>query len=205
MIVRKTIREKRLGKLDASVLLSAGFEGYTQCLSRFDSSCGVKFKTYASYRIRGAVLDEVRKLIGSERLKNKRPVQVHDYDLSEVGERYSSERSLESKIDLERFINNSGLSDIEKEILTCRLTGMNLKEISEKYGFSKSWASQILKKIKKEIHAWFGAEFQLVSYFCPNCGGENYVSENVSSFVCDSCDSHVKIISGVPMIGVGDD
>lgn len=43
-------------------LHSAGILGLFDAIDNFDSSRGIKFETYASYRIRGAILDEMRKL-----------------------------------------------------------------------------------------------------------------------------------------------
>ena len=43
-------------------LISAGIIGLNDALDKFDASKGAKFKTYAEYRIKGAMLDELRKM-----------------------------------------------------------------------------------------------------------------------------------------------
>jgi len=43
-------------------LLQSGVLGLLEALQRFDPAQGVKFETYASFRIRGAMLDELRRL-----------------------------------------------------------------------------------------------------------------------------------------------
>lgn len=43
-------------------LHSAGIIGLFEAIDNFDYSRGIKFETYASYRIRGAILDEMRRL-----------------------------------------------------------------------------------------------------------------------------------------------
>lgn len=43
-------------------LISVGFMGLMDAADRFDASRGFKFKTYAEFRIRGAIIDELRKL-----------------------------------------------------------------------------------------------------------------------------------------------
>jgi RNA polymerase sigma factor FliA len=43
-------------------LISAGILGLNEAIDRFDPEKKVKFKTYASYRIKGAMVDEVRKM-----------------------------------------------------------------------------------------------------------------------------------------------
>lgn len=46
---------------DIDDLISTGFMGLMDAADRFDSARGVKFETYAGYRIRGAMLDELRR------------------------------------------------------------------------------------------------------------------------------------------------
>ena len=43
-------------------LISTGTVGLIDALNNFDQSKGIKFQTYASYRIRGAIIDELRKM-----------------------------------------------------------------------------------------------------------------------------------------------
>jgi len=43
-------------------LVSAGTMGLFDALEKFDAEMGIKFQTYAEYRIRGAMLDELRKM-----------------------------------------------------------------------------------------------------------------------------------------------
>ncbi len=48
--------------LDADDLASVGVIGLMDALARYDPSRGVQFKTYAEFRIRGAMLDEIRSM-----------------------------------------------------------------------------------------------------------------------------------------------
>ena len=59
-ILGKVCREFDL-RSNRDDLLAAGFEGLLQAKSRFDESRGVQFNTFAYYRIRGAMIDHVRK------------------------------------------------------------------------------------------------------------------------------------------------
>ena len=43
-------------------MISAAMVGLIDAANKFDASKGVKFKTFAEYRVRGAILDEMRKL-----------------------------------------------------------------------------------------------------------------------------------------------
>lgn len=62
----KYIADRISARMPSSVskddLASAGIIGLFDAIDNFDSAKGIKFETYASYRIRGAILDEIRKL-----------------------------------------------------------------------------------------------------------------------------------------------
>src|SRR5688500_9672603 len=63
-LVRHSVR-RLLAQLppgvDAENLGSAGVLGLVEAATKFDPSRGVKFETFATYRIRGAVYDELRR------------------------------------------------------------------------------------------------------------------------------------------------
>jgi RNA polymerase sigma factor for flagellar operon FliA len=60
----KIVAKKMAARLPASVdfddLVSAGLIGLMQAIERFKPEKGYKFKTYAEFRIRGAMIDELR-------------------------------------------------------------------------------------------------------------------------------------------------
>ena len=60
----KMIAQKLAARLPANIelddLVSAGLIGLMQAMEKFDASKGFQFKTFAEFRIRGAMLDELR-------------------------------------------------------------------------------------------------------------------------------------------------
>jgi RNA polymerase sigma factor for flagellar operon FliA len=48
--------------ISSEELTSAGIVGLLDALDKFDAELGIKFKTYAEHRIKGAMLDELRKM-----------------------------------------------------------------------------------------------------------------------------------------------
>lgn len=68
-------------------LESAGFRGLIEAKRRFDPSRGVQFNTFAYYRIRGAVLDEIRRMAYVPRGLHRRAQAASGGDrlLEEVG------------------------------------------------------------------------------------------------------------------------
>jgi len=67
-------------------LSSFGVDGLIDAVEGFDRSMDVKFKTYAMYRIRGAILDNIRKVDWVPRLVRKR----HS-DLEQMRRKFESE------------------------------------------------------------------------------------------------------------------
>src|SRR4051794_37025384 len=61
LIARRT-RERLPGSVCLDDLISAGVIGLISAIDRYDSSQGVKLKTYAEFKIRGAILDALRSL-----------------------------------------------------------------------------------------------------------------------------------------------
>lgn len=60
MAVRKLLKGGAGGGQDADDLRSAGTVGLINAVERFQPERGLKFVTYSSHRIRGAIIDEIR-------------------------------------------------------------------------------------------------------------------------------------------------
>lgn len=69
-------------RLPASVelddLISAGTIGLMDALKKFDSSKNIQFKTYAQFRIKGAILDSLRELDWGSRALRRKAREVED-------------------------------------------------------------------------------------------------------------------------------
>lgn len=65
--VARRIHERLPQHVDLEDLVSAGIVGLIDALSKFDRSKKVQFKSYAQFRIRGAILDSLRTLDWSPR------------------------------------------------------------------------------------------------------------------------------------------
>jgi RNA polymerase sigma factor FliA len=76
--VAKSISRKIPSGVEYADLFSAGILGLIDAVGKFNPSHGVKFKTFAEYRIRGAILDSLRDLDWAPRsLRSKsRKMQV---------------------------------------------------------------------------------------------------------------------------------
>jgi RNA polymerase sigma factor for flagellar operon FliA len=60
-VVAKQIFRATRGLVELDELMSAGREGLFEAARRFDAAQGVPFRAYANYRVRGAIMDAMRK------------------------------------------------------------------------------------------------------------------------------------------------
>lgn len=70
-LVARKIHERVPDSICFDDLLSAGVIGLIQAIDNFDPQQGVKLRTYAEFRIRGAILDSLRDIDWAPRLKRK--------------------------------------------------------------------------------------------------------------------------------------
>jgi len=59
--IAKSMADRLPGQVDVDDLISAGAVGLIKAVDDFDPSRGAKLETYARYRIKGAILDDLRK------------------------------------------------------------------------------------------------------------------------------------------------
>lgn len=195
IVVLKTIKERQLNHVDSSVLISAGLLGYAQSLNRFQPARGVKFKTFAEYRIRGAVLDEVRRQIGDERTQIKRPKEV-DIETQAICDDGSQEAVIQENLDMRSLIEKMDLSEKEDEILRLRMAGMTVKEICQKFKLKEKVVLSLLACLRRRLYSWFrdhlGADFNVVERDCP-CGHVNEISNRGQHFECERCGLELEV------------
>ncbi len=101
------LKAKTPKHIEINDLLSAGSLGLMEALGKFKPSLGIKFDTYAENRIRGAMLDELRRLDWFPRSLRKRVRQLDEANW---------------KIEQEK-----GLAPSEEEL--AEITGLDIKEV----------------------------------------------------------------------------
>ncbi len=75
-LIARRIHERLPESVNLDDLVSTGTLGLIAAIDRFDSSHNVKLKTYAEYKIRGAILDSLRGLDWAPRQQRKRAKQI---------------------------------------------------------------------------------------------------------------------------------
>jgi len=75
-LIARRIHERLPESVSLDDLVSTGVIGLISAIDRFDPSHNVKLKTYAEYKIRGAILDSLRGLDWAPRQQRKRSKQI---------------------------------------------------------------------------------------------------------------------------------
>jgi RNA polymerase sigma factor for flagellar operon FliA len=75
-LIARRIHERLPESVCLDDLVSTGIVGLITAIDHFDPSLNVKLKTYAEYKIRGAILDSLRQLDWAPRQKRKRAKQI---------------------------------------------------------------------------------------------------------------------------------
>jgi RNA polymerase sigma factor for flagellar operon FliA len=115
--------------IDVNDLISAGTIGLLESIDRFDSSKGVQFNTYASIRIRGAIMDELRSMdwmTRSMRDKSNQLEKAYDEIEKKTGRPAESE-------EVAKFLDIS--TDALNQILSqvSALSVLNLEDLGVNY------------------------------------------------------------------------
>lgn len=75
-LIARRIHERLPESVSLDDLVSTGIVGLISAIDNFDSSHKVKLKTYAEYKIRGAILDSLRGLDWAPRQQRKKAKQI---------------------------------------------------------------------------------------------------------------------------------
>jgi RNA polymerase sigma factor for flagellar operon FliA len=154
--------------IESKDLFQFGIEGLYEAIDRFDPSYGTKFETYALQRIRGKVIDEVRKITTKGNRKEANEVELStqtyvDEDGLQLIETIPSEEfpspqtnaeTNETRKALVKAISN--LCERDRLVLTLYYyENLNYQEITQVMNVSVSRISQlhsrILKYLKSEL------------------------------------------------------
>ncbi len=118
-LIARRIHEKLPESVSLEDLISTGILGLISAIDNFDPSLNVKLKTYAEYKIRGAILDTLRGLDWAPRQKRKKAKEI-EAAISRA------ERKLHRSPDEEEIARELGLSLEEYHEWLVEIRGVNL-------------------------------------------------------------------------------
>src|SRR3982750_4244541 len=75
-LIARRIHDRLPDSVSLDDLISTGIVGLISAIDRYDPTLNVKLKTYAEYKIRGAILDSLRGLDWAPRQQRKRSKQI---------------------------------------------------------------------------------------------------------------------------------
>ena len=75
-LIARRIHDRLPGSVSLDDLVSTGVLGLISAVDRFDESRGITLKTYAEHRIKGAILDSLRRLDWAPRRERKHAKQI---------------------------------------------------------------------------------------------------------------------------------
>ena len=152
---------RRAGCVEIDDLVSAGTIGLIEAAERYDSKRGASFATFAYRRIRGAIIDEMRRCgtetmsrrdADTELLSLSAPLSdARDLTLIDVTVNWSCPEPDAHALLGELLGAIRGLPDREREMLRLSVTGHTAVEIAELHGCSESRVSQILVQARLRL------------------------------------------------------
>lgn len=154
-IIASKMYYKLCGNVEYDDLYQEAVIGLIDAVDKYKSTNNVKFTTYASYRIRGQIIDLARKKdYYNRKMRNevkkgiRKNITFVQYEsCRNIGVPF---KNIEEKIDLNNIINN--LSKIEMQIIYYRyVNGLSLTSISNKTNKRCSYICKIHKKALDKI------------------------------------------------------
>jgi RNA polymerase sigma factor for flagellar operon FliA len=165
------MKSKLPPSVEVDDLIQAGMIGLLDAMRLYDASHDRKFEIYAVQRIRGSMLDELRRYDHLSRPHREQIEKGLAKDVKTVSfdEFYEEGGDLISQSDnpLDRLIKKDllnhavdfleGLNDHQKQLMQMHyLDDVSLREISRSMGYSEAWAclqrGAILKGLSEALH-----------------------------------------------------
>ena len=155
-LIARRIHERLPDSVCLEDLISTGIVGLISAIDRFDTSHNVKLKTYAEYKIRGAILDSLRGLDWAPRQQRKRSKQIEAaiQALEQKLHRTPTEEEIAKHLDLSMTEYHEWLVDVRGVNLGRLESASNdddgrdlLKYISDG---EEQWPSRLLERSELE-------------------------------------------------------
>lgn len=150
------------GRVDYDELVALGSEGLVEASRRYDPSAGASFKTFAYYRIRGAMFDGVgaiaplprsvyrRRRCAATTETTARTAPCAPAELASEEDPAAEVQRQQVRALLERAIASLP-EDKQHLVRACYFGGATLLDAGKQIGISKSWACRMHSKALQEL------------------------------------------------------
>lgn len=149
-LIARRIHERLPESVNLDDLISTGIIGLISAIDRFDSSHNVKLKTYAEYKIRGAILDSLRDLDWAPRQQRKQSKQIE----AAIG---SLEQKLQRCPSEEEIAEELNISLDEYHGWLVNIRGINIGSFDSN---NQSEDGSLLKFLSDSEEAWPSHQFE---------------------------------------------
>ena len=135
-------------------LFVAGQMGVVKAVETYDPTRGASFRTWACFKIRTAVMEERRSLLGTKRRHRPSIVSFEAESWEGATQRWLADRApgpedlAVRSFDIDSF--SRGLSARDAEMVRRRLGGVTATQLAGEYGLTVSRVSQIMGGAKKK-------------------------------------------------------
>jgi RNA polymerase sigma factor for flagellar operon FliA len=123
-LLARRIHERLPPNVTLDDLISVGTIGLIAAIDSFDPSLGVKIKTYADYKIRGAILDSIRNLDWASRKRRKKAKRIEAAIAS-------AQQKLQRTPVEEEIATEMGMTLDEYNALLIEVQGLNLESLEQ--------------------------------------------------------------------------
>jgi RNA polymerase sigma factor FliA len=155
-LIARRIHERLPESVSLDDLISVGVLGLISAIDRFDPAHNVKLKTYAEYKIKGAILDSLRGLDWAPRVQRKRAklIEAAIQSLEQRLKRQPNEDEIALELGVNVEVYHEWLIDVRGVNLGSLENGSSeeegrdlLKFISDK---EENWPSRIVERVELE-------------------------------------------------------
>jgi RNA polymerase sigma factor FliA len=135
--------------VDRMDLESYGFIGLIDAINKFDIDRNIKFETYASYRIKGAIVDGIRKQDWlSKSLRSKCKNSVSDCGDAIYSLEHDEEIAISGQFDNDGKVSNKNISSVENQYVLYSLDDPDFYErkSEESFDYVENLCSEYAQK-----------------------------------------------------------
>jgi RNA polymerase sigma factor FliA len=155
-LIARRIHERLPGSVSLDDLISTGVVGLIAAIDRYDAAHDVKLKTYAEYKIRGAILDSLRGLDWAPRQQRRRAklIEAAIASLEQQYQRMPAEEEIAAHLGLSVAEYQNWLSEVRGLTLGSLENAGNEEEGCDLLRYladkDEHWPSQIVERTELE-------------------------------------------------------
>jgi len=144
-LIARRIHERLPESVSLEDLISIGIIGLISAIDNFDPSQNVKLRTYAEYKIRGAILDSLRDLDCASRDRRRKAKQI-EAAIAAV------EQRVQRSATEEEIAEQLGLSLAEYREWLVDIRGLSLNQVD--YGSDRDDGRQLIENLSDDESRW---------------------------------------------------